>query len=180
MAEIIDVLQVFEPACLQITVNTAVDFVVAVPASGFAELWATGARKYFKKGDNFQILSVGFSMPECFTLYKDPNELYQLPSFEFYPKGKVSNHYFSNVNIPSSILMPLENFEMSVDTFFECEKSIDNLDPTNNLLKEDFSLMLTMYDWKISMLNVPAVYNGKIFYIVPFIKVLHNEKLTSV
>ena len=72
MAEIVDILTVPLAETMKFTVNLAGDYVAAVPGDPtYANNWLFGLHgAVFQKGDCFNIISLGFAMPESFTLWK--------------------------------------------------------------------------------------------------------------
>lgn len=177
MAEIIDVLSCDTESCAIFTVNTAVESVV-VPV-GLSRILYNGNGKFkFAAGDNFILMSMGFILPEQFTFFKDaPNNH---ACFEIQPWGLTSNFPYFFQNLGSRVLLPLENYELGIGTYFECEECKRVVDPSKTLLTEDFQLNINFRKIpNISMLNVPAAYNGKTFYIIPFVKILHNIALVA-
>lgn len=183
MAEIIDVLSPRLADCQSFTVDTTgPDYVECVDPGQVALKNAFNVGT-FKKGDNIIILSAGFVIPEMFTLWKPVADANSNMQYILIPKGTTTLHQYNNPNFQDGLYIPLENYEFGIGTFFEVEKAQDIVDGSGSLLTEDFQLML-QYNLavpfpKISMKNVPAVYNGEVFRIVPFFKVLHTLRVTA-
>jgi len=179
MAEIVDVMSPSIVECMTFIVDTTgPDYVTSVSVGGSKLFGATTNEDKFHRGDNLILLSFGFVIPESFTLWKTGLDITPNPGLTLTPKGSVTGNYYTNPNFFGALNAPLENYEMSLQTFMECETSINMVDPTKNLLTEDYTLWT---DWllppKISMKNVPVAYNGKTFYIIPFFKILHSLSL---
>lgn len=183
MAEIIDILSPLLADCQSFTVDTTgPDFVTCVDY-GQVSLKNAFQVGTFRKGDNIIILSAGFVIPEMFTLWKPAADVNPHVQYTLIPVGKTTLHQYNNPNFQDGLFVPLENYEVGIGTFFEVEKARDIVDGTGSLLTEDFELKL-QYNLsvpfpKISMKNVPAAYNGKVFRIVPFFKVLHTLRVTA-
>lgn len=183
MAEIIDILSPRLADCQSFTVDTTGPDYVTVVDPGQVALKNTFNVGTFKAGDNIIIMSAGFVLPEMFTLWKPTIDSNPLLQETLIPKGNTTNHQYRLTNISDGLYLPLENYEVGIGTFFEVETAVDIVDGTGSLLNENFTLMI-QYNIayplpKISMKNVPAVYNGEVFTIVPFLKVLHNLRITA-
>jgi hypothetical protein len=181
MSEIIDVLTPLLSKCISFTVNNAVDYVdAAYPGVPYTAKNAHGDTK-FQPGDSFVLLSAGVILPEAFTFWKNPALTDEaLPFFGIVPYGVTSTDQYYNPNIPGgSIYLPMENFECVFDVFFDCRAAYDIAHPLINLFSEKFTLSLAPFAAMdhISMQNVPAAMNGKVFRAVPFIKIMHNLPL---
>ena len=175
MSEIIDILTLENADVGRFTVDTALDHVpVIIPATPWKATNRRG-KNVFASGDSFRLLSCGIVLPESFTFWKDLTNS-PFPSISIIPIGNVSGDTYYNPNFPSaSQYIPLENYEMVFDTFFDCSKAINVVDPSKSLLSEDFYLSIqasSVYD--ISMLNVPDDLNGMVFEVRIFTKILHN------
>jgi|WetSurMetagenome_2_1015567.scaffolds.fasta_scaffold03637_14 hypothetical protein len=183
MAEIIDVLSPRLADCFSFTVDTTGPDYVAVVDPGQVSLKNTYNVGSFKAGDNLLIMSAGFVMPEMFTLWKPVADANPLLQYILIPVGNTTGHQYRLTNISDGLFMPLENYEMGIGTFFDVETAVDIVDGTGSLLNEDFILKIQFniaYPLpKVSMKNVPASYNGEVFSIVPFLKVLHNLRITA-
>ena len=177
MSEIIDVLAPEYAGCATFTVNNAVDYVdqtaAGTPAKSIFQ--NASASKAIQKGDNFSILSAGLLLPEAFTLYKNSG-IKSLPTFGIRMQGVTSGatyniDAFGFVNLVS---VPMENHETAFDLFVDCSKQYRNAVLPLHYLDENFLIYTDSASFKISMLGVPAALNGKVFPIIPFIKVSHN------
>lgn len=181
MAEIVEVLNNAHLQCLYFDVDNTVDYVVAV-APGAPPTYAQNGtgKNIFQKGDSFRLLSCGFTLPESFTPFYNNAFAISSQLLGLIAYGVTSGLTYYNPNWPSSQqVIPMENYELVVDSYFSCVDSYRIADPTKNLLTENFRLHLYMaYAPYISMIGVPSSMNGKRFYIRPFIKVLHTLPLT--
>lgn len=175
--QIIDVMTLPIAECPNFTVNTAVDSVVLTIPAG-THIFQNYSKGKFTKGDSFQLLSAGLTFPESFTYFRTlltPT----LVSLSLQCKGFVSGAMYTNPNFSiAQTFIPMENYETVFDTFYDCTLSYRGGNPLLNLLLEDFYMTGTMIQQSISMQGVTAAFNGKTFYIVPFIKVLHTIALS--
>lgn len=181
MAEIIDILSPRLDKCQSFTVNTTGPDFVTVIDPGQVSLLNTFNVGNFKAGDNLLILSGGFVIPELFTLWKPTADSNPFLQETLIPVGATTGHQYRLTNISDGLYLPLENYEIGIGTFFEVETAVDIVDGTGSLLRENFTLKM-QYNIayplpKISMKNVPTSYNGNVFTIVPFLKVLHNLRI---
>lgn len=180
MPEIIDVLTLNPANCQTFIGNSAVESVTATLPGGAPTYRARNAfaRNRFTNGDSLKILSGGIILPEGFTIrQKITNTL--LPSITFFPEGVTSGQFYFSPNFSDEeIFIPLENYELVFDTFLSCRESVNQIDPTKTLLSEDFYLRLyNSHALEISMIGTPAAITGKTFWIVPWLKILHNIPL---
>jgi hypothetical protein len=181
MPEIIDVLTLLPAKQQKFTVNTAVDYVAtAFPAVPPYLLFNANGLASFINGDNFSILSAGLVFPESFTPWKDPADLgiLGLPVDNIFIQGISADFYHIDViGKVDNLFVPMENFELNTDVFVRCKKQ-ENVAHPGTFLNENFYLVTDNSNTiKISMKNVPAAFNGKIFSITPFFKILHNFPL---
>lgn len=177
MADIIDIFTPSISECLSFVVDTTGPDYVSCVDPGAVRLYQANGASQFKKGDSFILLSMGFVMPEQFTLWKDGIDFNSFMRINMFPKGFPSGQNYYGPNFPEGMLIPLESYEIAIDVFFDCELSKNSVDPTKNLLGEDFFLFaqwMFINPFKVSMKNVPASYNGETFRIQPFFKILHN------
>ena len=178
MPEIIDVLTLPTAQLPTIAVNNAVDYVSPVYPAGTNILQNAGSEATFEKGDSFKLLSIGFIFPEAMTVWKillgNP-----MPTFFLKAMGATTGDFFNNPSFTSGYsFVPSENFDLVVNSFYGCSESYSFLHPTKNLLTENFYLTSQISSCFISMQGVPAGMNGKIFFITPFVKVLHTIPLS--
>lgn len=168
----------------QFTVNLAVDFVGLTSAAGGGGTYKTlenaAGNSEFQNGDNFSILSTGFVLPDCFTIYKDTSNTTPLIYSAIILKGKTTGagYTIDVLGFGSGINVPMENFELALDVFCDCKKQKAYTAP-NLWLNENFYLQNFPISQRISMLGIPSAYNGKTFYCSPFFKILHNFPLTN-
>lgn len=185
MSEIIDILTAPAKDCLYFTANNAVDYVIptTAPAADFT-LKTADNKDVFEIGDNFTILSVGYVLPEAYTLWKHRGDLladdYGI-MFALLNLLGVSGAYYNIDSLGRNprIYMPLECYEMETEIFVDVTKQTNVL-PPNNLLTEKFKLSFLPFPFKISQRGQPAAFNGKQFIISPFVKIAHNFPLVIV
>jgi hypothetical protein len=179
MAEIIDILTPNINETAKFTVDTSgPDYVsIVAPIPSAVDLHDANIHTSFVRGDNFIVLSIGFMLPEMFTLWKPSTNFNPLLKVNVYPEGILTAHPYYSPNFPEGINLSLECYEMGLGVFFDVGSAIDSIDPTHSLYEEEFSLKIKWL-WtsapRVSMLNVPTVYHGKQFQIIPFLKILHN------
>jgi len=183
MAEIIDILTLPIAKAQRFTVNTALTNVALTTPGGlgFKQLINAAGTGIFQYGDSFSILSAGLVLPEGFTVFKDPATATKpLIPTELVLQGATSgeNYSIDVLGFYNSINIEMENFEQSLDVFCNCINQTQLSNPTIKLF-EQFFLACYSLEIFISMLNVPAAYNGKTFFISPFFKVLHNFPLVA-
>jgi hypothetical protein len=134
----------------------------------------------FTKGDSFILLSYGLILPENFTFYQGTG--YYIPRLNIY--GQDTNMASSVFALPCFLSpdpaityqnVTIENTEHEINGF--CNYS-DFKSPAGKVISDNFFLQTGFLTGvEISMMNVPAAWNGFRFYIVPFIKVAHNLPL---
>jgi hypothetical protein len=176
MSQIIDILAPLQAGCMSFTVNIANDSADSLAAADPTKLAFTNAsgKKTFLKGDNFSILSMGFILPEAFTIWKDAAAT-PLPSIFLIMKGLVSlNGYKIDAIVENVVLLPMENYETAIDIFVDCSKQVQFGVIPITYLNENFTLSTDYTLIKISMKSVPAALNTKVFPITPFLKIAHN------
>jgi hypothetical protein len=179
MPEIIDVLTTLPSDSPRFIVNNAVDYLgLTYPTAAPYFLVNSSGASLFQKGDNFAILSAGYNLPEGFMLWKDPATLgvKQLVANMIYIYGAVSHkdYHIDVLGNLTSVFIPLDNFELSLDVFVSCQKQSQYLVVPTTYLSEQFSLVTGANNINVSMKSVPAAYNGKTLSLSPFFKILHN------
>jgi hypothetical protein len=184
MAEIIDTLSFAVADSNKFTVNTAVTNLPLIePGAAIPKpLVNAGGGGIFQAGDSFSILSAGLYIPEGFTLYKDPAvSISSLIDIKLFIKDTLAGTFFDIdvLNPENSVYIEMENFEMALDVFCDVTKQLDDTTHTT-LLKGNFGLVARIINLKISMLGIPALYNGKTFFVSPFFKILHNLPLMGI
>jgi len=176
--EIIDILTPDNDKLPTFQVNTAVTnvLVTGIAAPGAKLTSANGVFSRFQRGDNFTILSVGVFVPERFCIWDYPDvsgikrssPLMQLNGT--LGGGLTPIFTFGNIG---DMKIPFQNYEFSIGVFNDTERL--------GLIDASFELSMlypvVANTLSISMVDVPAVMNGLIFRIVPFIKVIHNFPL---
>jgi hypothetical protein len=180
MPEIIDILTPDIDECPYFVASNLVDYVVpsipvAPPAAYIFKNSQT--RHIVQKGDNFRFISCGFICQESFTIFKRAT-VESLPLFGVLIRGSPSTDIYFNPSFSGSeFFLPMENYELVLDVFCNCADTYKGGAPANNLQKENFYFTYYSGGIDVSMMNVPAAFSGKTFYIVPFIKLLHNIEM---
>lgn len=178
MAEIIDVMSPMFGTCPTFTVNTAVNYVQVIPDAMNPAVMNGGNFKYkFQRGDFFTVLSVGYFVPEQFALYGMDEAVNSntLPILKLFSADGVGYIPVSQFGSEGEFKIHMPNTEISVGVFVDTE--LLGLNQPDFKLYTSFPLLSNSL--QISMINVPAALNGITFKITPFIKVLHNFKLTA-
>lgn len=174
--ELIDILTPQISDCASFVVNNAVDSVVVNIPVGHKVMYACNDVSNFVRGDNFTILSAGYFVPERFVVYgyqnADPAFINSVPQLGLLSIGSLGHAVPLWIGQVGKINLPFPNYEMSLGQFIDTEEN-GITDPLFQITckfpyDDDTDKLL------ISMVDVPAVLNGKTFTIVPFIKVMHN------
>lgn len=184
MAEIVDILAPPLGHGAQFTVNIAVASVPLTPiivGSGQVMEAGSGAFK-FDRGDNFVVLSAGYTIPENFVMAQyqslgGANE-YPYPVLFFQLAGALGYGPvpLRTVGASGSVRLPMENFEWSLGVFTDVENDIAI--PEDFYILSLFPLIAGAPQPQVSMINAPAALDGVTIEVTPFIKVLHNLPLT--
>lgn len=167
--------------CPYFTVNVAVDSVDLISTGVWTKLYAGMSIANFVRGDNIIILSAGYFIPERFQLYGyeaagamlTPSPLMLLTILKqgglhqpVYPFGS-----------DGTLRIPFPNYEFSIGTFVDVENlavtsATWNLELTFPYLNGEPDSL------QISMVDVPASLDTKVFRVVPFVKVLHTDYIS--
>lgn len=181
MADRIDVMTPDIADCPQFTVDTTGPLSVIVTQSvNIIMRGGNGNFPSFQRGDNFSVLSAGYVIPERFAIYQFGVSAenfccpvmdiagYRLTSLDYIPLFPLTGN-------GGWLKLPLPNYELCLGAWIDAE----------DLMAEAFQLRMTfpaagggLTPMEISMVNVPAVLNGQVFRIVPFLKVVHNLAMT--
>ena len=180
MSERITILTPDVNFCPLITVNTAA-LSVPIPNMGApVAMYSSDTVTFlFQDGDNIELLSVGYHIPERFVLYDSlpgvgataPVIITRLYAYQNVSGVSVPLDQFGN---NGNIKIPFPNYELSLGVFVDAHTVIG--EPF--YLQIEFPVTTGFDVWNISMQNVPAALNGQTFHIVPFVKILHNFALT--
>lgn len=142
-------------------------------------MMSQGRQAIFRRHDNFQVLSMGLILPDSFAL----SSMKESPYNEDSPSGALflsivkEDTVSPQYRIPNfgsyGISLPMENYEMPLGVFVNVV----------NIPMDDpfyiFGKYYTASGWpQVSMVNVPAAYNGLKLRATLFIKVLHNFPLS--
>jgi hypothetical protein len=173
MAEIIDVLMPKISLSPYFTVDTTGPLSVAVidAAVPLMTLYSGDASKpTFQRGDNVVMLSFGYFIPDNFISYELSGPTYAVPSWKLYMYKTVAaaSVPLNQFGVSGTIQSPFPNYEMAMGIFLD----------VNTIAQEAFRLQVAMAtNNRISMVGAPAVLNGLVFHVVPFVKILHNFPL---
>lgn len=149
----------------QFTVNNAVNYVPLVyTGTASQHILTTGYyEKLFDIADNFEVVSLGFSIPSGFSMWE------QFAKFDMMYKSNGAEVYFPGLE---RLCVPFENYELPINSFYNVKDlnmddkkiGVKILNPTGNNLN-------------ISMIGVPAALNGLVFPVSAFVKISHNKRL---
>jgi len=135
----------------------------------FGILYDSLGNGYFAKGDNFILLSFGIRFPLGFEVeYEDTNASGNTGNcislqLKYKPEAVVSTPL-----VPGSVWLPFSNYEMNYGTFFDMSARF--------VADNNFQLESNILDDKVfvSMLNVSAELDEKVYYCPIFWKVGHT------
>lgn len=186
MPEIIDILTSEPKNCMTMTADNTVDYVQTIAPGGVDfKMYNSNIKGKFQAGDNLSIISAGYILPESYTLWKQGTDLITktepaMQRANFYLVGATSGAIYSidSLGANPGIYLPLENYEHELDIFIDTTKQFKLL-PPNTALNEPFFIFLALIPMLISQKSQPAANNGKVFIIVPFLKVAHNLPLLA-
>jgi hypothetical protein len=170
MPNIIDIICPALAKCPSFVANNAVDDVAATVPVAPHYAGNSAGKSIFSKGDSLQLLSIGYKLPEAFTSLVVVSPLDSLSIVVY---GVTSGFIYLYPNLAlSTTFVPMEGYELVTDVFFDCALATG---AGPGLLKEDYKISVTLDTFLyVSMLGAPAALNGKTFYIVPYLKVLHS------
>lgn len=135
-------------------INNGFDSVAVTAGNG--KVTNAEGYKYFKAGDNVNILSMGFYIPMGFDIY-GTNE-----NIKFSINGYNTLGIISFLMLPGIFTIPFSNYEMATGVFtLGVSQKIQLAHSIFNSLN-------------ISMIGVPAALNTKTFKIFSFFKVEHT------
>ncbi len=181
--QLIEIMQPRISDCPKFTVNNAVNFVPVTNMATEKVFWSGASRSTFATGDNLIILSAGYFIPENFALWNMENlNGVEEPTVQLRLRLKESGGVYWDINGFGSggvLPLPFPNYEISLGGFVDTV-NLGLSDPTFTLtgyMNYD-STTATPDRMQISMINVPAALNGVVFYIIPFVKVMHTLLLT--
>ncbi len=187
MPERIDILTPDTTDCPAVVINTAVNM-VAVPDMAAAVVMKSSDEFFycFRRGDNIEILSFGFFIPERFIMYESlsgglgnesPAPILALYAFTDPPPPAVGVQIpLNQFGFLGCMKTVFPNYEMAMGTFIDVETEIGE----KFWIECNFPFNNGVNNPQLSMVGVPAALNGLTFHLVPFIKVAHNFPLELV
>lgn len=160
MADLIDIftLPQDEDVKMSFIVDNTQDYITLFSTNFEYKTIGFGVDGRLQQGDNFNILSLGLSMPE---MYRD-SLLVDSPSLNL------------GVNLASVESGTIKRIFDSVLPFVNYELSINNFIENNVVVGEHTAIMDAGITIAISMNNVPDSENGKEYFVKPFIKIAHT------
>lgn len=190
MSEQIDILSTPYNMGAQFTVNTAVnsvDLVQCVP--GIPQIMTAGGGTIlgggyeFSNGDNFEILSAGYQIPENFVMSQydvaaGGEQMLPIMYLQADPVGAAPAIPVTQFGNNGTLRMPFECYELSLGTFVDITALGVVGTGGGFVLQMLFPFLVGVDNPRVSMINVPAALNGEIIQVTPFIKVRHNFTLT--
>ena len=153
----------------QFTVNLAADWVTVASPIGDGILSLTDTINKFAFKDNLNILSMGVFLPFGFEFYEDTHDI----SGKFIPTYiesrilRVSDKAI--FVLISRTNMPMENYELNLGIFIEPDTTIGERFYLSANLPTDGDELI-----RVSMINVPAAFDEKVFHAPIFAKVEHT------
>jgi len=176
VSAIIDIMKPIEGNSPFFTVNNTVDF-VEVQFTDVANYAMSNAEGKYRLaiGDNFNILSLGVSIPLGFEHYQqvtNPGGSITLPYLILSVKPQIISAA-EQPFLPEKISLPFENYELSINQYIYTSSSFINVHAILSIRPPTTSEQGV----RISMLNVPDSLNGKTFSYSPFVKIEHSFEL---
>lgn len=163
--EIIESLMQIDNDASYFVVDTAVSFVPLLHSGGLTDnrMINKAGASFFTPGDNFQVLSLGFTLPLSFEIY---NVLTIAAKDNPAIQMEAVTRLGAAVTLePGLLYIPMPNFELNYGTFY-------------NAFNDEIELHMALRDTiNISMINVPASLHGVTFHVPIFAKVMHNIDL---
>lgn len=190
MPEQIDVLSAPFQMGAQFTVNIAVASVDLVPCvPGVPQILTAGGGTIlgggyeFRNGDNFEILSAGYHIPENFVMAQYDTAgagEFMLPIMflQADPVGAAPAIPVQQFGNNGTLRMPFEEYEISLGSFVDIEALGVTGTGGGFSLQMLFPYTVGLDNPRVSMINVPPALDGEIIQVTPFIKVRHNFPLT--
>jgi hypothetical protein len=163
-------------------------------AQAEVELDNSSARSLIAKGDNLQLVTAGFALPEgfCLATPQKGTGKFLLPkmSIYFYPEEHttpvdVYHHKLYPIlgGTNGTFFIPFCNFEyllnifinVNSDTFYDATSLVNRVG-----VGAKFGIYMGMDEGtiRISMVNSPSSLNASEQSIMPFIKIVHNNPLS--
>jgi hypothetical protein len=141
-----------------------------------------GGYKYLFSKDNFTILSMGFILPEAFTMASvvpASGVLYSAFTMMLFLRNAADNSifYIPQIGITGTQI-PLENYEMPYGLYVDVS-SIALANTKFRLCYDTNQILSGKTKPAISMISVPAALNGTRQRVIPFIKIQHNFTMTQ-
>ena len=187
MAEIIEIMTSKGNGGQKFTVNTALPPAgLPIATNGSFECDNSEQKSLFARGDNIAIISAGIILPESFILGNigfGAAPLAALPRINiyFYTEPAHVKYYPIIGGATGNFSIPIENYEYVLNNFIDVTKGpfITGGGATVDEIPGNFTVYLSIDPGtvKISMVNVPAILNGVVMRITPFIKIMHNIPL---
>lgn len=152
----------------QFTVNTGVDFVPITYIPGnYGNLSNADGNSFIESGDNFEILSLGFTLPLSFEVYKtESGTPMDVPRIKL--GWKAAAGLVVPLSNPAQYYLPLANYEYAIGKF------VNKVTTGKKIFCASF--VDTVY---VSMVGVPTQLNGKTFSAPIFMKIKHNVKMVD-
>jgi hypothetical protein len=176
MAEYLDVIVGKTDEGASFTVNNAVNYVDATRVTDKVLIsGGVGGLPYFQQGDSLLVQTIGIIMPIQFCLWPPENAGEKQGAVPILLQGQYSGGTKFDFTVfgSSHFIFPMENYEVAINGYFDASATTGKYKIIFDLPKSGSQKM------RVSMVNVPAALNGLTFYIVPFIKVLHNLPMVA-
>jgi len=172
MPEIIDILTQPETESAYFDVDTALADVPIVTQDGFVvpAIDNVLGRRAFNWRDNFIILSCGVSLPAGFSFSEFAGQVRPYVLLAYSWASDLGTKYLIGSASDSLLYLPLPDYEFSLGTYVDVGSFNGGGNPGENFV---LSCGLSGNE-RISMVGVPAAYQGLRFYVPTFLKILHN------
>jgi len=149
------------------------------PIGTYRYLRRAGGYAYISAKDNFTILSMGYWLPESFTMATRPvgAGIASAISFNLVLRNSLTPATFAFISQlgQTGCQVPLENYEMPYGLFVNTTETVYNSVMGTGKFSVTFDLTGTMP--YVSLIGCPALLNNTQQRIIPFIKILHNSTM---
>jgi len=150
---------------LDFTVDNTVNEVIITGAAGPGINYGTfqsgnAVGKFFVEQDPFLIISMGFRLPYCFPM---STSVGRLGLFWREPTTPQTN---SILELPSWNVLPQNDREFPFNQYIKWDSG---LIPGKNV-----TVAISQFEFKISMIGVPASLNGLTLRVYPYMLITHN------
>jgi hypothetical protein len=143
------------------------------PPANVPILYNSAGQAIFQPKDAIRVLSFGVVLPYQFTLASMEASV----RFRWWNVAGTSNEVVDGFGPSSSILLPFENSEISLDVLIGWPDNLLGGGTGARLSAEIFPVLGDSFPVDVSMVGVPASLDTLSLPILPFFKILHNLKM---